>query len=199
MSFPLSYTGHINKRINNPEKVARQFKRLIIDDFEVAKSSGVIEFMSSFENTISFSVASFTKRFFVNPVKLFSLYTYSKHYRQAIFAFNVMSSGTIIVELEPNLISCKYHLKFTELFNWALFMFIASSFFGAFALAWERRLEVYLVGLAILLFMVFGLYFGNGALTSIIRFRKYLKKRLAQASMNIDLNIDNKKQIYSSK
>jgi hypothetical protein len=74
-----------------------------------------------------------------------------------------------------------FQMGFSELLKWALFLLAGSSLFGLFALAWERRIEVFLIGFAVLIFFILGLYFVMGALISTVSFRHYLSQKMALA------------------
>jgi hypothetical protein len=72
-------------------------------------------------------------------------------------------------------------MPFPFLLKWATFLLAGSSLFGFFALAWERRIEVFLIGFTVRIFFIFGLYFVMGALISTVSFWRYLSQKMALA------------------
>jgi hypothetical protein len=91
------------------------------------------------------------------------------------------STGVVGLEYRAGQVIVTYQLGFSELLKWALFLLAGGSFFGLFALAWERRIEVFLIGFTLLAFFFFCLYLVTGVLISTVSFRHYLSQKMALA------------------
>ncbi|MCB8966398.1 MAG: hypothetical protein H6660_05835 [Ardenticatenaceae bacterium] len=176
----LTFAGQLNFQSNTEYFTASNFLRSLLVDLELAKSNHVLHSFSIRNYSVRFSMTPISKRFLKHPFGYLSVFSYPNHYRQFILFTASLSRGELLIEQIDDLISISYSLNFSEIFRWALFLFTGCLLFGLLALTWETRIEIFIIGLFVLSFMIFGLYYGFGVIGTLLRVRSYLKNRMKE-------------------
>jgi hypothetical protein len=181
MPFPFIGRGRIRfPRADQPRVAAATFMQMLNQDLEDARQHHFVTSLSPDETSISFSLATLGSRAFLLPLPIGISDSPTAPWA-LVRGVGSASTGVVGLEYRAGQVIVTYQLGFSELLKWALFLLAGGSFFGLFALAWERRVEVFLAGFAVLAFFFLCLYYAVGALISIVYFRHYLSQKMALA------------------